>query len=314
MRVTLFFNKINNFLANSVRSYDRSPRKKRYKFDNFLPYIFIFPALLIVMFVIVYPIFISIISAFYNNEGSFIGWGNYVNLFNDKFFFSSLKITAIYILLYIGGIFFVGFFTAFVINSGIKGQKFFSALITSPYAIPDVVASLVWMWIFDYQFGILNYLLKIVHVIHTPVNWLANPSIALYSVLLGTIWRLFPLHCLIISAGIKSVPQELIEAAKIDGAKSLQRFFYIILPFTRRILSILLLLTIVWSFKRFTILWLLTGGGPARSSETVVIRIYLAAFRTFNMNYAYTMGNVLLVILTCIILVYFIFTREKEAI
>jgi len=284
------------------------------KLDQMILYVFTFPLILLIGLVMLYPLCYAVFLSFYQGS-SFVGLTNYIKLYNDKYFWHSLQLTFIYVIVYTAGVFFVGFITALLTwhaeQTNLKGKGIIGGIITLPYVIPDVVASLLWLWMFTPSQGVINYILKSIGIIKSSISWVGNPSLALYSVLLVTIWRLFPLHTLIILAGFRSIPNEIFEAAKIDGAGTFRKFFSIMLPMTSSILSLLLLLTIVWSFKRFTIIWLMTGGGPNRASEITVIQIYREAFSFFNKNYASTIGTVMLGIVTIISVIYLKLRKER---
>lgn len=291
-----------------MRSFLSSTRRRL----DIFPYAFVFPLVAIICFVFLYPLLSAVYYSFRDNYGEYIGIRNYVRLFNDGSFWYNIKLTFIYILLYAVGVFFVGFTSALVGDLEWCGQKVCNTLMTLPYAIPDVAAALIWMWMFDYQYGILNFILTRLGIISEPIGWLISPTFAMHGVILATVWRLFPLHSMIILAALRSVPRELYEAARIDGANAVQSFFRITIPAIRNVLEVLLLLTIVWSFQRFTVLYLLTGGGPAGMTETAVVRIYRTAFEYFDQSYAYTMGTFVLVVLLIITVFYLWLTRSES--
>lgn len=278
-----------------------------------LPYVFVFPMVLMIVLIFLYPVYRGVVLSFYKEE-RFVGFSNYIEMFNNPPFWDSLLITLYYVFLYTLGVFFVGFFTALVLRNAettnAKGQRIAGTIIMLPYAIPDVVASLVWFVMFDPQYGVLNYFLSLLGL--GPVKWLISADSALYSVIVATVWRLFPVHCMIILAAFRAVPKELYEAAEIDGATGFRKFVNITLPYIQNIIGLLMVLTIVWSFKRFTILWLLTGGGPGRATETLVIQIYRNAFKFFRENYASALGTVGLVIVVLITILYFGWMAKEE--
>ena len=136
------------------------------------------------------------------------------------------------------------------------------------------------------------------------INWLTSTDTALVSVVSVTIWRLFPMHTLIILAACKTIPESLHEAARLEGAGVWKQFIHITIPFIANVLKFLVLLTIVWSFKRFAMIWFLTQGGPMHSSETLSVLIYQQAFKYFNPNYASAIATVLLVLVGFISIFY----------
>ncbi len=285
------------------------------KFDAF-PYLLVIPALSIVALVYFYPIIkgiaLSLTDAKFVENATFIGLKNYIRMFSDPNFLHACYITALYSVLYIIGVFGVGLGTALLLNAKFKGRPIARMLMIIPYAIPDLAAVLVWNWLFDYQYGVLNYVLKGIGLIAEPIQWLANPNIALFSVLLVSVWRLFPFHSLSLLSALQGVPEELYEAAELDGANSFQRFLNVTLPSIKSIMGILFILTIIWSFQRFTILWTLTQGGPSRATETIVVQVYLKAFKFYEMGYAGAIGTVTVLFLMLITVLYFGMNKETS--
>jgi len=289
--------------------------KQEIKNVDLFPYFLILPVSLCLLTVFFYPLIKNIVMSFYSvefvKEGPFCGLENYKRMLSDRLFWHAVKITLIYVVTYTVSVFALGFFTALLVNCSFKGRKFARMMITSPFAIPDVVAVLVWMWMYDYSFGVLNFLLMKIGLIGEPIMWLQNASTALYSVLLVTIWRLFPAHSLLLLAALQSIPKELYEAAMIDGANSIHKFFYITIPGIMPVVNVLLVLTIMWSFKRFTILWVLTRGGPIHASETLVVQLYRKAFMYSEMGEAAALGTFGILGLMFIITMFTV-VRQKE--
>jgi multiple sugar transport system permease protein len=271
---------------------------------------------LIIIFIFVFPVIKSIqlstTNAKFIEDSKFIGLQNYLKAAKDYYFWHALIILLLYTIVYTVGIFLVGFITAILLDKSTERYKsIFRTFFILPYAIPDVVAGMIALWMLDYQFGIINYLLTKLHLVKEPVLWFNDPTLALITVISIEIWRLFPLHTLVIFAGLQDVPEELYEAADIDGAGSFIKFFKITLPYLKQILVILIMLTIIWCFKRFTIIWLLTRGGPNRGTETVVIQIYSYAFSFNKMGYAAAIGNILLLITIGLVIFYFNYSRKE---
>jgi len=282
-----------------------------------LHYVCIIPTLFFIIFVFAFPIGKSIYLSlhgirFMEKNAPFVGLNNYIQMFNDYYFWHSFVITGLYTLIYTVGVFGVGILCALLLNKNFSGRSAIRTFMTLPYAIPDAVASMVWLWMLDYQFGIINYVLRAIGLINKPLDWFGSSVLALPAVVGITIWRLFPMHVLIIFAGLQSVPQSLYESAEIDGAGKAQKFFYITIPQLRQILEILLMLTIIWCFRRFTIIWLLTRGGPQGSTETFVIQIYRYAFIFNKMGYAATIGNFVLFLLIALTIIYLKCTKTRS--
>ncbi|MCF7944649.1 MAG: sugar ABC transporter permease [Spirochaetia bacterium] len=262
--------------------------------DHHVPYVFNIMMVMLLILLFIYPLLYALISSFVV-DGNF-STGNYQRLIEDPLFRNSLLITFLYVTIYTVGIMCIGFITALAIDisekSKLPGTKFLSSLLTLPYAIPDVVGAIIWMWLLNPQQGAVNYMLSFFG--SDGLRWLTSTQTSLISVIMVSVWRLFPMHTLIILSGFKTVPQELYEAAELEGANIFKQFYYVTIPYISNILKFLVLLTIVWSFKRFAITWLLTQGGPMHSTETLPILIYQQGFRFFNSNYASAIAIVLL--------------------
>jgi len=278
------------------------------------PYILVLPALLTILFVFFYPFAagfkFSLYSIHFMEKASFTGFKNYIRILTNVAFWRSMKITGIYTAGYIIGVFGIGFLTALLLNCKFKGKKIAKTIVILPYAIPDLAVVLIWRWIFDYQYGVLNFF--ITKLGFNPSTWLLNSSLALPCLLIVTTWRLYPFHTLVLLAALQDVPKELYEVASIDGANRIQRFFYVTLPSIKGIIGILFMLTIIWCFKRFTIIWNLTGGGPGYATETLPILLYRKAFKSYDMGYAAAMGTIVILILLTITIFYFLITEERK--
>lgn len=290
----------------------RKRLRKFHRNEGYVPYVLNILIVLMLVLLFIYPLLYGIMSSFISRGE--ITTANYSRLFSDRNFWNALWITFMYVFLYTVGIMIIGFVTALAIDVGeerrLPGSRIFSSFLTLPYAIPDVVGSLIWLWMMNPRRGVINYLLSFLGV--EGLNWLTSSDLALISVVLVGIWRLFPMHTLIILAAFKTVPKELYEAAELDGASTLQQFFFITLPSIANIMKFLVLLTVVWSFKRFTIIWLLTAGGPMRATETLAILIYKEAFLFFDREYASAVAVVLLLIVGVVSIIYMKMSTKPE--
>jgi len=285
----------------------RSNRSER----RLIGHLFILPVVAMIVFVFLYPIIksmhLSLLDIrFAEPNAPFVGLRNYIDILHNPSFWHSLMITLLYTAIYTIGVFLVGFFVAVLMKQRFPLRSVWRTIFILPYAIPDAAASLVWLWMLDANFGVINYFL------HQHIEWLQTPYLALITVIGITIWRLYPLHALMIFAGMQAIPQDLYDAANIDGANSFQKFFYITIPQLREIINVLLVLTVIWSFRRFTIIWILTREGPKGCTDTLAIEIYQNAFNFSNMGGATAMGNIALVFLVVIVLIYLLVIRRTE--
>jgi multiple sugar transport system permease protein len=248
------------------------------------------------------------------NPTRFVGWEHYIRaLFEDDDFWSSLRRTIIWTIGSVAGAYCLALSLALLVNIDIQGRKFFRALFLLPWVVPEVSTALLWKWLYGDEFGILNFILKSLGIISSPVLWLADPNLAMPSVIAVQIWKLYPVMFIVLLAALQNVPKELHEAAIIDGANSRQRFWYITLPFIRGTSVITTLLASIWSFQNFDIIYLLTGGGPAGVTKVLATLMYQKAFWGSEMGYAAAIGVLMLVVLLLLSIAYlFAYKVQKD--
>ena len=183
-----------------------------------------------------------------------------------------------------------------------------------PWATPYLVTCLVWYSLFDPRVGVINFILHKLNIIDKSVAWLFSSSTSLIVVIIVTIWKLFPFATIIILAGLQTIPKTLYEAAEVDGANYFKKLIYIKIPCLSSVILVTLTLLTIWIFKLFTIIYVLTSGGPARATETLVIKTYIDAFKYYKMGSASALGIITLAIISLlVVLYYFIISKvEKE--
>jgi len=266
--------------------------------NKFVITLYTLPALLLILVLIYIPITLSGYYGLMDWDGigemKFIGLENYVTLVQDKVFWTStwhsfqLAIfSAASLLLYLG--------ISLVLASKIKGSDLLRKIYLIPMLLSSVAIAQLWMKIFDPNNGMANRLLEILGVENTPL-WLADPEIALYSIFIPVIWQYAGFYILIYYAALKNVPDEVIEAAKIDGANALQIAFRIKLPLISGIFKVTIMLAVVGSLKYFDLIYVMTGGGPNGASEVIASYMYKEAFKLNNFGYGSALGFGLLVI------------------
>ena len=179
---------------------------------------------------------------------------------------------------------------ALLLSSDIYLLKLNRFLLLIPWAIPQVVVAILWTWILDGQYGYLNYYLEELGWINEAIRWLSDPSLAFVATAFVDAWIGVPLIAMIFLSGLNGIPESLYEAAKVDGANSLQRFLHITLPNLKKIILIALTLTTIWTFNAFNVIYVLTGGGPMGGTETVMIKIYKEAFGKYDLGMSSTLS------------------------
>jgi multiple sugar transport system permease protein len=221
---------------------------------------------------------------------------------------TTLIFTVLVILVALGA----GLFTALLFNRPFRGRPLARALLMMPWAFPEVPVVMIFIWILSPQFGVVNILARMIPGVTQNPQWLQVPVLALGWVVLIASWKAFPFYSLVILAALQSVPQELYEAAKVDGASPVQLFQHITLPSIGTTLELLAVLAMIFSFKQFTIIFLMTGGGPSGATETIVMRIFNTAFRFYDYSYATAIG-VAGFLLSLVIAFLFIILQARRA-
>jgi multiple sugar transport system permease protein len=284
---------------------------------DWLPYLLAVPILAYETVFILYPIAQGMGSSFTRTDVgrpvTFVGLANYQRMLTDPAFWLVILHTLVYMLgvivLSIGA----GLLSALLFNRRFVGRAFARGLLTLPWSFPDVPTVLVFVWILNPQFGVMNVFARLLPWIQQNQRWLLDSNLAMLSILLISAWKAFPFYSLVILAALQSIPSERYEAARVDGANSLQLFRHIVIPGISPTLLLLVVLASIFSFKQFAIIFLLTGGGPAGATETLVVRIYNTAFRFYDFSYSATLGVAGFVMAMSIVLVFMAVQKQDEA-
>ncbi len=284
---------------------------------TFLPYLLALPILAYEAIFILYPISQGIYSSFtkqsaIGRSATWIGLANYRRMLQDEAFWSVMGQTLVYMVAVIVVAIGFGLGSALILNRQFGGRTAVRAIMTLPWAFPDVPTVLVFIWMLNPNFGVMNLFAQLLPWVDQNPKWLFDPNLAMACVVLITAWKGFPFYSLVILAALQTVSSELAEAARIDGANKIQIFFAVTLPAITPTLLLLTVLAAIYSFKQFTIIWLLTGGGPSGATETIVIRIYQTAFRFHNFPYASALGVAGFVMALTVALIFLAVQRRQE--
>lgn len=264
--------------------------------DRLFPYLLTLPSLIPIGIILIYPIFktgymsLFDISTMKPNEGVFVGFSNYGELFRDPKIGTSLVNTALLTLSTVCFSVLLGLLLALALNRKIHARGFFRSLIIVPWATPAVAAVLVWTWMMDYNFGLINFALRSLGLVSKNVGFLTTSAMAMPSLCFVMTWKYFSISCLMLLSALQSIDETLYEAARVDGARPFSQFRHVTLPGLRSSGGVLVLLVTIWSFREFTTVRLLTNGGPARSTETLVLTTYLNAFNYYKLGFASALG------------------------
>ena len=291
-------------------------RKRRARFA----YMLILPSLVLITLLNLVPMVEGVLVSLQSgnmarpNPTAIVGLQHYIRvLFEEAVVWDSLRRTVVWTLGSVAGAYVLALSLALLVNLEIKGRVIFRAMLLIPWVIPEVSTALLWKWLYGDEFGVLNFLLMRTGLVSKPVLWLANPDMAMVSVIVVQIWKLYPVMFIVLLAALQNVPKELLEAARLDGAHARQRFWYITLPFIRGTSVIITLLASIWTFQNFDIIYLLTGGGPASATKILPTLMYEKAFWGSEMGYAAAVGMVMLAGLLAISVIYlFAYRAQKD--
>jgi multiple sugar transport system permease protein len=286
-------------------THTRQPLTFRQLMRRFEPVFYIGPAFLVLLIVLVYPLGYAFWLSFHQwtlrtfKQGiPFIGLENYIDLFSNPDFLNSLRITFTFVILAISVEFVLGMALALLLNHELRFKGLYRSLILLPMMLTNVVIGLTWRLLLNYEYGLVNYYLGVIGL--QPVEWLSSPDVAMISLVIVDVWNTTSFVALLLLAGLQSLPEEPFEAARIDGASSLQTFSYLTLPLLRPFILVALLWRFIDTFRIFDVVYLLTAGGPARVTETVSIYVYRYGFQSFNLGVAAAASFIMLLVMLVI--------------
>ncbi len=285
--------------------------------DRHLGLILLLPSLVFFVVLLLFPLGYGIWVSLYQRHlldpgGTFIGLGNYAWLLANAEFWSALGHSVVWAGSTVGLQLLLGTAAALLLHQPFRGRSLARGLILFPYMTPIVSVVLVWILLYSALYGVLNYLLLRVGLVERPVAWLAHPDTALLSVILVGTWKYFPFVVVMVLARLQMIPQDLYEAARVDGAGVLGRLVYITLPQIRDVLVVVALLRTIWMFNNFELVFLLTGGGPLRSTMTLPILVYEEAFGLYEVGRGSAVAVVMFLFLVAVMLLYFRFMPREE--
>lgn len=275
------------------------------------------PTILIFCAVIVYPLVSAIyLSLFTINtptlRGSWVGLGNYAYLAASPTFWRSLWNTFVWTVFTLALQIGLGVAVALMLHQNMWFRTLARSLILFPYFVSTVVAVLVWRWLFNDLYGILNHMMLLSGLINRPLDWLGSMPNAMISVVLVGAWKYFPFVVIAVLARLQTIPESLYEAAKIDGAGPISRFMDVTLPQLREVLVVVVLLRAIWDFKEFDLIYLLTGGGPLIATQTLPLLVYSEAFGLYDMGRASAVAVSMMIVMLTFMILYLKAAKSDE--
>jgi multiple sugar transport system permease protein len=271
--------------------------------DRWFLFFLLTPPLGILLLALGIPIIKSIYMSLFDvtllriNDYQWNDFANYLRLWTDNEFINSLRTTLLYVICIVTLQFVLGILLASILNYVVRMSKLLRTVILIPWTFPTIVVALLWMWLFQPQYGVLNYILVKWGIIDRPYEWLSSLHLALPSVMAAALWRQLPFMSTMLLAGMQGISAEIYEASKIDGASRSQTFWYITLPQLKNTIKTVTLIAMIENFKMFPLFWIMTGGGPLNATTTLAILSYKTAFIKLDLGGGAAIGVLWLLLL-----------------
>lgn len=280
-----------------------------------LPYLLLIPTYVIIVLFIYWPAYDSFHSSFFRisifgNRKIFVGFQNYLSLFNDKDYLAAVRFTLVYTVTTVTLSIFLSFFLALLLDQKVPGSRIYRTLIFAPYAVSHAVAGALWGFLLNPVVGHVNYLMRILFGIQT--HWLTTRPFAAYSLIFASVWKTLPFNIIFYLAALQSISSEVIEASIIDGANSWTRVWKIIFPLVSPITFYLVIMSIISStFQSFAIIDVMTKGGPGGYTTNMIYKLFMDGFRFQKPGLASAENVVLFAIMMVITIIYFTYGQRR---
>ncbi|PTX58485.1 carbohydrate ABC transporter membrane protein 1 (CUT1 family) [Melghirimyces profundicolus] len=285
------------------------------------PFFYLLPVLLFMFVMVAYPILRVLYFSFTQHiltrpdlGVTFVGLQNYVTLFKSTEFWATFSRTALWTGLSVLGKTLIGFLLAWLLAKEIAFKRFYMALLLIPWVTPMVVAAIAWRWVYDGEFGMLNWVLTEVHLLSDHYVWLGHKFSAFVATAVTDMWLGIPFMAMLFLAGLQSIPREILESSDIDGASPSQRLRFIILPLMKPVILVATTLSAIWTFNSFGVIWPLTKGGPVNATTTLVVEAYQRSFGAFDIGMGSAIAIVIFLILLIFTTVYYRALMSREEI
>lgn len=285
-----------------------------------LPYILILPTAAFVALFTAWPVLLSIYQSFFRQrmniakfrEPMFIAWGNYIDLFSDPYFIQVIKNTLTYIAGTVPISIVLGFLFALLVNRKVRGIGFFRLAFFHPMVLPMVSAATIWLFLFTPDYGLFNSALNFLGY-SGPENWTGNPNLAILSVIIVAIWKNSGYYMVFYLAGLQNLPDDVFEAAALDGANGWQTLWRITFPLLRRTTLFITIVAFIDSFRTVDHIFVLTSGGPSRSSTVLLFELWLERFEYQDIGASAAITVIFVIILLAFTVTNFITSERKES-
>ncbi|RUT28593.1 sugar ABC transporter permease [Arsenicitalea aurantiaca] len=275
--------------------------------------LFVLPALVVLAMLIAYPVFYTGLLSVTDQQGAFVGTNNFAAVLGARATPQAFWNT----LWWVGGsiVFQVilGVATAVLLNQNFPGRGIVRSVTLIPWVIPGIVAATTWAWMFHTEFGIINYMMTAPGLIEAPIGWLSNRDTVLPVMIAINVWKLFPFVAIMVLAGLQSIPNDLYEAARVDGANFWHEVWHIMLPQVRPVIVAVTLLLVIWGLNSITIIYAITRGGPANLTLITPIQIFRLAFESFQFNQAAALSVIFFAVTIVVVFIYIRYLASSPA-
>jgi multiple sugar transport system permease protein len=278
---------------------------------------FLFPALVVILLAMLFPVVYGLgLSLFewalrdIRVAPIFRGLGNYVELFKSEYFYTNIRVTLVFTLTVTVAEIVLGLILALLLEAKMAGLRFFRTIFVLPIMVAPVVVGVVWRYLYDPSFGMINYILSVLGI--EARMWLSEPQLALPAIIIADIWQWTPFVFLLLLAGLQGVPKDMLEAGMIDGTNYLQNLWHIKIPVIQSLIIVTAALRLIDAFRSMVVVYIMTFGGPGKSTELLSIAVYKTAFISQRLGLASALAVILLIIIFIVTLFVFFTSRGGE--
>jgi len=297
-------------MSEAVVARPRQTRQRKQWPESWVAAAFVAPAALIIVLIVLVPLGRALWMSLFNIQLTrpgvepFVGLGNYIDQLASGNFWGSVGRALFFTVVSTALELLFGLALALLMDQPLRGRWVLRTIIILPWALPTIVNALMWRWIDNAEYGALNALLTQTGIISHYQPWLSNSDTAMWMVILADVWKLTPLVAILLLAGLQSVDREVVEVARVDGAGSWQTFRLILLPLITPVILIVLVLRTMEAFKVFDIIWIMTHGGPANSTQSIAIYAYQTAYQGFDFGRGAALGYLIALVIMLLAAIY----------
>jgi ABC-type sugar transport system permease subunit len=295
-----------------------NPRRQLFAEQQFA-FLILAPAAVVIFGVVLAPLVTTFIYSLKNMElisserGKWLGLWNYINVLRAPWFWQALGRTLYFTLVSVALETVLGLLAALLLNTRFHGVGFLRVLVIVPWAIPGIVNASIWKWIYNPEYGVLNAVLTRLHILSQYRAWLSDPFLAMNMVIVADVWKMTPFAIIFFLAALQFINKSLFEAATVDGAGVMRRFWSITLPYLVPTLSVVVVMRTVEKFKAFDIFYVITRGGPANGTKVLVYEAYLRAFANLQYSISSTVSYLIAIIVLIFTVLYVRSMKRREA-